>query len=407
MIAILEKYEHNVNFHQIVDFVEASYISPKSTGFNEFSSNIATAVGEGLGTPTEPHHTPSFEAQQSPHNAPSSPSQPTGTTKIIPTVTPTEIPKLRQYSKRARIAQSKALPTAADEHASLSRDDSQGEAFLTEEAGVEKSTERGSNDTEELVNVLTSIDAANILTSEVQAVSVPPVTEIPIVGIPTGSDLVPTASPIFTTASVVTPYSRCKGKEKMIESDTPKKKKLQKEIDVHVAREMEEQMAREDQRRNEQIARDAKIARIHAEEELQMLIDGLDISKRMKKKGLRLEQESTKKIKSSEGVSEEDLKEMMQLVPVEEVYVEALQVKHPIIDWEIHSEGQRNYWKIIRLRGHTAVYQFFVDLLKHFDREDLIQLWTLVKETISIRQATCDKEKELWVELKRLFEPDF
>nr|GEY23887.1 ribonuclease H-like domain-containing protein [Tanacetum cinerariifolium] len=58
-----------------------------------------------------------------------------------------------------------------------------------------------------------------------------------------------------------------------------------------------------------------------------------------------------------EEVLDEDLKEMMQLVPVEEVYVEALQ--------------------------------------------------TLVKETLSIRQATSDKEKELWVELKRLFEPDF
>nr|GEU83420.1 hypothetical protein [Tanacetum cinerariifolium] len=95
--------------------------------------------------------------------------------------------------------------------------------------------------------------------------------------------------------------------------------------------------------------------------------------------------ESPKKIKTSEEVSQEDLKEMMQLVPVEEVYVEALQVKHPIIDWEIHSKGQRNYWKIIRLGGSTAVYQFFIDMLKHFDREDLIQLWTLVKETLSIR----------------------
>nr|GFA44227.1 ribonuclease H-like domain-containing protein [Tanacetum cinerariifolium] len=37
-------------------------------------------------------------------------------------------------------------------------------------------------------------------------------------------------------------------------------------------------------------------------------------------------------------------------------------------------------------------------MLKHFDREDLIQLWTLVKETLSIRQDTSDKEKELWVE---------
>nr|GEZ86285.1 hypothetical protein [Tanacetum cinerariifolium] len=38
--------------------------------------------------------------------------------------------------------------------------------------------------------------------------------------------------------------------------------------------------------------------------------------------------------------------------------------------------------------------------------EDLNQLWALVKETLNIRQATSDKEKELWVELKRLYEPD-
>nr|GEU38553.1 hypothetical protein [Tanacetum cinerariifolium] len=127
----------------------------------------------------------------------------------------------------------------------------------------------------------------------------------------------------------------------------------------------------------------------------------------VKRKGLKLEQGSAKKIKTSEDVSKEDLKEMMQLVPVEEVYVEALQVKHPIIDSEIHTEGKKDYLKIIRLGGHTAVYQFFVNMLKQFDREDLNQLWTLVKETLSIRQALSDKEKELWVELKRLFEPDF
>nr|GFD38079.1 hypothetical protein [Tanacetum cinerariifolium] len=48
-----------------------------------------------------------------------------------------------------------------------------------EEAGIEKSTKRGSNDTEELENVLTSLDAASILTSGVQVVSVPPAGEIP------------------------------------------------------------------------------------------------------------------------------------------------------------------------------------------------------------------------------------
>nr|GFA80659.1 hypothetical protein [Tanacetum cinerariifolium] len=72
-------------------------------------------------------------------------------------------------------------------------------------------------------------------------------------------------------------------------------------------------------------------------------------AERFKRKGLRLEQGSAKRMKTSEDASEKDIKEMMQLVPVEEVYVEALQVKHPIIDWEIHSEGHRDYWKIVKL----------------------------------------------------------
>nr|GEW70790.1 hypothetical protein [Tanacetum cinerariifolium] len=35
---------------------------------------------------------------------------------------------------------------------------------------------------------------------------------------------------------------------------------------------------------------------------------------------------------STEEFTEEKMKEMMQLVPVEDVYVQAIQVKHPIID---------------------------------------------------------------------------
>nr|GEV23157.1 hypothetical protein [Tanacetum cinerariifolium] len=130
---------------------------------------------------------------------------------------------------------------------------------IGEEVGVERSTEQGSNDTKELVNVLTSIEAANILTSRVADVSVPPVAEVSTVGVPTVSGLVPTVSAIFTTVSVVTPYSRRlreisakdKGKEKVVESDTPKKKKLQEQIDAQVAKEMEEEITRDNQRMNE------------------------------------------------------------------------------------------------------------------------------------------------------------
>nr|GEZ45655.1 hypothetical protein [Tanacetum cinerariifolium] len=104
--------------------------------------------------------------------------------------------------------------------------------------------------------------------------------------------------------------------------------------------------------------------------------------------------------------NEEKMKEMMQLVPVEDVYVQALQVKHHILDWKVHTEDQRSYWQIIRLGGSSACYQFFVDLLKQLDRKDLNQLWTLVKEYLSIRPATNNKEMELWVELKGMYELD-
>nr|GEY32399.1 hypothetical protein [Tanacetum cinerariifolium] len=263
----------------------------------------------------------------------------------------------------------------------------------------------------------------------------PPATEVT-----TSSDVVPTAGQIFATATVVTPYTRRKGKEKMIESETPEKKKIQEQMDIQMAIQLEEEMERDAQRMNEQIARDAEIARIHAEEELRIeLISDLvryqdnyakahkyqsqqrkphtkkqhrefytlvlrnqarwkakdfkgmtleeikenfdpvweqihdfipiglkEEAERFKRKGIRFEQESVKmlktseEVKSSEEVPEEKVKAMMQLVPIEE----------------------------------------------HLDREDLNQLWRLVKESLSIRPAASDKEMELWVELKRLYEPD-
>nr|GEY91719.1 copia protein [Tanacetum cinerariifolium] len=61
---------------------------------------------------------------------------------------------------------------------------------------------------------------------------------------------------------------------------------------------------------------------------------------------------------------------------------------------------------IIRVRGITEAYQNFKDMLKVFDREDLVALWNLVKEKFSSAEPSEVKEKALGVELKRLFEPD-
>nr|GEW60835.1 synaptobrevin, longin-like domain protein [Tanacetum cinerariifolium] len=387
MVAILEKSEHNVNFHPIVDFVEASHLSSlpdaelfvnltlmgynispnqkftfqkgqfshqwkyliytimqclsaKNTRFNEFSSNISTALvclatsrvynfskmifdgmGEGSGTPTELYYTPSPEAQQTLPSTYSSPTlSPITTTNIppviptasLPTVVPTDTPHLRHYTRRARIAQSSALPHVADEPASPLIDVSQAlkvTSFAANEGSMqqklneltalctslqrqhsemvsrfeaqeleinslkariklledkdrgvadqsgddapikgrrlderEEAAKRVSNDTEEMINVLTSIDAVTVLSSGVAEVPTGSgsilTTGPPATGVPTGSDVVP----------------------------------------IQMARHLKEEMERDAQRMNEQIARDAEIARIHAEEELQIMINSLDRS---------------------------------------------------------------------------------------------------------------------------------
>nr|GEW51373.1 hypothetical protein [Tanacetum cinerariifolium] len=71
-------------------------------------------------------------------------------------------------------------------------------------------------------------------------VSVSPIAAATTFGVPTIIGLFPTASAIFTTASVVKPYSRRsrgisakdKGKEKVVESEIPKKRKLQEQINA-------------------------------------------------------------------------------------------------------------------------------------------------------------------------------
>ncbi|GJZ25009.1 hypothetical protein Tco_0562468 [Tanacetum coccineum] len=67
---------------------------------------------------------------------------------------------------------------------------------------------------------------------------------------------------------------------------------------------------------------------------------------------------------------------------------------------EVYSEDTRRYWRIIRVGNHTEAYQIFADMLKKFDRDDLVKLWDLVEKRFSTTEPTYDKEKELWVELK-------
>ncbi|GJS24100.1 retrovirus-related pol polyprotein from transposon TNT 1-94 [Tanacetum coccineum] len=105
-----------------------------------------------------------------------------------------------------------------------------------------------------------------------------------------------------------------------------------------------------------------------------------------------------------ESVKRQKIGETSVVVPVEEVYVEALQVKYPIIDWEVYSQDTRRYWRIIRVGNHTEAYQIFADMLKKFDRDDLVKLWDLVKKRFSTTEPTDDIREGIRGLNERLFE---
>ncbi|GKE06489.1 hypothetical protein Tco_1398507, partial [Tanacetum coccineum] len=125
----------------------------------------------------------------------------------------------------------------------------------------------------------------------------------------TASGSFPTAA-VFTTASVATPRvtrssrgiviepsspisvnipsisKKDKGKGIMTEPEKPSKEKVLDQMSAQLAKELEEEFALEDQRIREQAERDSEIARIHAQQELDMMIAELDRSNEMVAKHL-------------------------------------------------------------------------------------------------------------------------
>nr|GEU64357.1 hypothetical protein [Tanacetum cinerariifolium] len=103
----------------------------------------------------------------------------------------------------------------------------------------------------------------------------------------------------------------------------------------------------------------------------------------LKKAGEELIQECIKKQKVGDDKETTKLKQLMEIIPdEEEVAIDAipLAVKFlRIIDWKIYKEGKKSYYQIVRADGKSQMYMFFRQMLKRFDRDDLEDLYKLVK----------------------------
>ncbi|GJT56376.1 putative ribonuclease H-like domain-containing protein [Tanacetum coccineum] len=92
----------------------------------------------------------------------------------------------------------------------------------------------------------------------------------------------------------------------------------------------------------------------------------------------------------------------------EEVAINAipLAVKSPrIIDYKIHKEGKKSYYQIVRADGKSKMYMIFSQMLKSFDREDLEDLYKLVKAKYGSTRPVESMDYLLWNDMKIMFEP--
>nr|GEX35319.1 putative nucleotidyltransferase, ribonuclease H [Tanacetum cinerariifolium] len=104
-------------------------------------------------------------------------------------------------------------------------------------------------------------------------------------------------------------------------------------------------------------------------------------SRALKRKTESCEEKAVKKQKLDEEVKE--LKKHLKIVPNNDdaVYTEAtpLTLKVLVMNYEIYSENNKPYFKIIRADGSHQLFLSFLSLLRNFDREDLEKLKKKVK----------------------------
>nr|GFB75778.1 hypothetical protein [Tanacetum cinerariifolium] len=139
------------------------------------------------------------------------------------------------------------------------------------------------------------------------------------------------------------------------------------------------------------------------EEEIIKSINETPVQKAAKRRRLR---EQSKEAK--------DLKKQLEVVVDEDddVFIEATPIgrKVPVVNYEIVMINNKPRYKIIRADDTHQLYTSFITLLKIFDREDLEDLWKIVKARFSTSKPTnfsddylslVEEESEMSLELLR------
>ncbi|GJT43155.1 retrotransposon protein, putative, ty1-copia subclass [Tanacetum coccineum] len=118
---------------------------------------------------------------------------------------------------------------------------------------------------------------------------------------------------------------------------------------------------------------------------------------------------STRKRQMMEGDAEkEELKGFLDIIPREEVpiEVESISTKFLIVDWKTYILTETfMYYQVFRGDGSSKNYKVLSEMLEDFDRQDVEELYRLVKEKYSASRLE-GFDLMLWGDLYVLFESD-
>ncbi|GJS72475.1 ribonuclease H-like domain-containing protein [Tanacetum coccineum] len=127
-----------------------------------------------------------------------------------------------------------------------------------------------------------------------------------------------------------------------------------------------------------------------------------------RKKSLPRKRSTVKRQKMEIDDEKEDLKVYLDIVPRDDAAedVESLSTKYPIVDWKtcVLTENFM-YYQIFRGDGSSKNYKILSEMLEDFDRQDVEELYRLVKERYSASRPE-GFDLMLWGDLYTLFEPD-
>ncbi|GKD79271.1 hypothetical protein Tco_1341892 [Tanacetum coccineum] len=99
------------------------------------------------------------------------------------------------------------------------------------------------------------------------------------------------------------------------------------------------------------------------------------------------DEESVKKQKFEDDAEKEELRAYLDIVPWDDIAVniESLATKYLIVDRKTHILTENMmYYQIIRADGSSKNYKIFSEMLDDFDRQDVVDLYSLVKERVAI-----------------------